>query len=257
MDGINRTSWPLYCAKRPGTMPNLAADLEGPAGIDVLLGCLGRLVWPDLAGGFALLDCLLLALGVALLRCRLKLNGCDAVIAQGFEAGGHRGSLLVAEMATQVGTLALVPQVVDVVQVPVIGAGGIADARGIVAALALGASAVQIGTAYLFHPRSTSRDAASKGIARQTCRRDCADQRFHRTARTTHPQSRHARTWPNKLGGPSFPLASGALSLSGPRQRRQVPASSCRCGPGRRQGSAASFLQANLHGSLPLTRKEC
>ena len=77
----------------------------------------------------------------------------------GFEAGGHRGIFLsddlIGDMARQVGTFALVPQVVDAVKVPVIAAGGIADARGIVAAFALGASAVQIGTAYLFCPETT------------------------------------------------------------------------------------------------------
>jgi len=79
----------------------------------------------------------------------LEAHGADAIIAQGLEAGGHRGMFLTRDLGAQVGTLALVPQVVDAVRVPVIAAGGIADARGIVAALALGASAVQIGTAYL------------------------------------------------------------------------------------------------------------
>jgi nitronate monooxygenase len=81
-------------------------------------------------------------------------HGCDAIVAQGFEAGGHRGTFLTDDVASQVGTMALVPQVVDAVKVPVIAAGGIADGRGIVAALALGASAVQIGTAYLFCPEA-------------------------------------------------------------------------------------------------------
>ncbi|MET1162945.1 MAG: nitronate monooxygenase [Pseudoxanthomonas sp.] len=81
-------------------------------------------------------------------------NGVDAVIAMGAEAGGHRGSFLTEEMSTQVGTFALVPQIVDAVSVPVIAAGGIADRRGVVAAFALGASAVQIGTAYLFTPEA-------------------------------------------------------------------------------------------------------
>ena len=84
----------------------------------------------------------------------LEQAGCDAIIAQGAEAGGHRGMFLTSDVATQVGTMALVPQVVDAVSVPVIAAGGIADARGIVAALALGASAAQIGTAYLFCPEA-------------------------------------------------------------------------------------------------------
>ena len=88
----------------------------------------------------------------------LAANGCDAIIAQGYEAGGHRGMFLGEDvlpgLATQVGTLALVPQVVDAVDVPVIAAGGITDARGIAAAFALGASAAQVGTAYLFCPEA-------------------------------------------------------------------------------------------------------
>ena len=84
----------------------------------------------------------------------LEDQGCDAIIAQGYEAGGHRGVFLTDDISTQAGTMALVPQVVDAVKVPVIAAGGIADARGIVAAFALGASAVQIGTAYLFCPEA-------------------------------------------------------------------------------------------------------
>ena len=76
-------------------------------------------------------------------------RGVDAVIAQGAEAGGHRGMFLARSVASQVGTFALVPQVVDAVRVPVIAAGAVADARGLVAAFALGAAAVQIGTAYL------------------------------------------------------------------------------------------------------------
>ena len=84
----------------------------------------------------------------------LEDRGCDAVIAMGSEAGGHRGSFLVEDMSRQIGTFALVPQVADAVRIPVIAAGGIADARGIVAAFALGAAAVQIGTAYLFCPEA-------------------------------------------------------------------------------------------------------
>jgi nitronate monooxygenase len=84
----------------------------------------------------------------------LEERGCDAIIAQGYEAGGHRGMFLTGDISTQIGTLSLVPQVVDSVKVPVIAAGGIADARGITAAFALGAAAVQIGTAYLLSPEA-------------------------------------------------------------------------------------------------------
>ena len=79
----------------------------------------------------------------------LQEAGVDAIAASGFEAGGHRGSFLRAAEDSLTGTLSLVPQVVDIVDVPVIAAGGIGDARGIIAALALGADAVQMGTVFL------------------------------------------------------------------------------------------------------------
>src|ERR1700758_2051569 len=79
----------------------------------------------------------------------LQEAGVDAIVASGFEAGGHRGSFLRSAEDSLTGTFSLVPQVVDAVDVPVIAAGGIGDARGVVAAMALGAEAVQIGTAFL------------------------------------------------------------------------------------------------------------
>ena len=84
----------------------------------------------------------------------LASRGCDAVIAQGTEAGGHRAMFLSKSVSEQAGTMSLVPQIVDAINVPVIAAGGIADGRGIAAAFALGASGVQIGTAYLFTDES-------------------------------------------------------------------------------------------------------
>jgi nitronate monooxygenase len=95
----------------------------------------------------------------------LEENGADAIIAQGAEAGGHRGMFLTDDIAEQPGTFALVPQVVDAVKVPVIAAGGIADGRGIAAAFALGASGVQIGTAYLRCPESKLIAAARTALA--------------------------------------------------------------------------------------------
>ena len=96
----------------------------------------------------------------------------DAIIAQGLEAGGHRGMFLSDDLTTQVGTFALVPQIVKAVSVPVIAAGGIADAAGVAAALALGAAAVQIGTAYLLCPEATTsavhRAALASDAARHT-----------------------------------------------------------------------------------------
>lgn len=89
--------------------------------------------------------------------CWLEARGADAIIAQGLEAGGHRGHFLATDIRLQAGTFALLPRIVDAVRVPVIAAGGIADRRGVAAAFELGASAVQIGTAYLCcHEATTS-----------------------------------------------------------------------------------------------------
>ena len=95
----------------------------------------------------------------------LEAHGCDVVIAQGAEAGGHRGMFLTEDVAAQPGTMALVPRVVDAVTLPVIAAGGIADSRGIIAALALGASAAQIGTAYLLCPEALTSAAHRRALA--------------------------------------------------------------------------------------------
>lgn len=141
----------------------------------------------------------------------LEAHGCDAIIAQGAEAGGHRGMFLGRAVETQVGTFALVPQVVDAVRVPVIAAGGIADARGIVAALALGAAAVQIGTAYLRCPESLASPLHRKALAAA---------QDHETVLTNIFTGRPARGFVNRiirdLGAirpdvPEFPLATGAM----------------------------------------------
>ncbi len=142
----------------------------------------------------------------------LEEHGCDAIIAQGYEAGGHRGMFLSTDISTQLGTMALVPQVVDAVTVPVIAAGGIADARGIVAAFALGASAVQLGTVYLFCP-----EARISPVHREMLRRSRDDE----TALTNVFTGRPARSIVNRLmrelgpvspDAPDFPLAAEAVT---------------------------------------------
>src|SRR2546428_466043 len=141
----------------------------------------------------------------------LEARGVDAVIAQGNEAGGHRGTFLSDDIATQAGTFALVPQVVDAVNVPVIAAGGISDARGIAAAFALGASGVQMGTAFLFCPEA--KISALHRTAFETPRDDA-------TALTNVMTGRPARGFSNRLMrdlGPvsetarEFPLAAAAV----------------------------------------------
>src|SRR5215831_19246594 len=86
----------------------------------------------------------------------LEARGVDVIIAQGVEAGGHRGMFLSDDVTTQIGTIALLPQIVRAVKTPVIAAGGIADAKGVAAALSLGAIGVQVGTAYLLCPEATT-----------------------------------------------------------------------------------------------------
>jgi nitronate monooxygenase len=96
----------------------------------------------------------------------LAARGCDAIIAQGLEAGGHRGLFLTGDLATQLPTIALVPLIVDAVSVPVIASGGIMDSRGIAAAFALGADGVQMGTAYLFCPEAAISSAHREALHR-------------------------------------------------------------------------------------------
>lgn len=142
----------------------------------------------------------------------LEAQGVDAVIAQGIEAGGHRGMFLTADPTTQVGTMALVPQVVRAVKVPVIAAGGIADAGGVAAALSLGAIAAQVGTAYLLCPEATTsavhRAALTSAAARHTALTNVFTGRLargivNRIVRELGPVSAAA---------PAFPLATAAMA---------------------------------------------
>jgi len=142
----------------------------------------------------------------------LEAHGVDAIIAQGVEAGGHRGMFLTDDLTTQSGTFALVPQVVRAVKLPVIAAGGIADARGVAAARALGAAAVQVGTAFLLCPEATTSPVHRAALA--------SPQAEH-TALTNLFSGRPARGIVNRLmrergplnpALPAFPLAGAALA---------------------------------------------
>jgi nitronate monooxygenase len=146
----------------------------------------------------------------------LEARGADIIIAQGYEAGGHRGTFLSHNSksfsSSQAGTLALVPQVVDAVKVPVVAAGGIADGRGIAAAFVLGAAGTQLGTAYLQCP-----EAATSKLHREAVRHAQSDSTFLTNVFTGRP----ARLLTNRLalatgpiadGLPDFPLPMGALT---------------------------------------------
>ncbi len=169
----------------------------------------------------------------------LEAAGADAIIAQGAEAGGHRGTLEPPFDKGLVGTFALVPQVVDAVKVPVIAAGGIADGRGIAAAFALGASGVQIGTAFLTCPES--------GIARLY--HDALLRSGDDSSRVTRTISgRPARGLRNRYvaemedmedAALAFPLQYSLTGRCRPRRARRAPTNISPCGPARPSPSTA------------------
>jgi len=142
----------------------------------------------------------------------LERHGVDAIIAQGVEAGGHRGMFLGDDLTTQAGTLALLPQMVRAVRVPVIAAGGIADARGVAAVIALGAAGAQVGTAYLLCPEATTSAVHRAALASDASRH---------TALTNLFTGRPARGIVNRVmrelgpmsdAPPAFPLATSAIA---------------------------------------------
>jgi nitronate monooxygenase len=142
----------------------------------------------------------------------LQERGVDAIIAQGMEAGGHRGIFLSDDLTTQVGTFALVRQIVREVKVPVIAAGGIADAEGVAAAMALGAAAAQVGTAYLLCPEATTSAIHRAALASPAARHTAVTNLFtgrpargivNRVIREVGPMNGEA---------PAFPLATSAIT---------------------------------------------
>jgi nitronate monooxygenase len=142
----------------------------------------------------------------------LEGRGVDAIIAQGLEAGGHRGMFLSNDLTTQVGTLALVRQIVQTVRIPVIAAGGIADAAGVAAAIALGASGVQVGTAYLLCPEATT-----SAVHRAALESDAAGHTAVTNVFTGRPARGIANRFMREVGpmsavAPPFPLAAAAVA---------------------------------------------
>lgn len=142
----------------------------------------------------------------------LEERGVDAIIAQGLEAGGHRGIFLTRDLSTQMGTFALLPQVIRAVRCPVIAAGGIADARGIRAAMALGAAGVQMGTVFLLCPEATTRPVHREALKSPHARHTALTNLFsggpargimNRVMRELGPLSDVA---------PAFPLATSAIA---------------------------------------------
>ena len=142
----------------------------------------------------------------------LQAQGVDAVIAQGLEAGGHRGHFLSDELSRQLGSFALLPQLVAALKVPVIAAGGIATAEGVAAALALGAAGVQVGTGYLLCPEATTSAVHRAALKAESSRH---------TALTNLFTGRPARSIVNRLMrehgpisalAPAFPLAVAAVA---------------------------------------------
>jgi nitronate monooxygenase len=142
----------------------------------------------------------------------LEAHGADAIIAQGLEAGGHRGMFLTDDLTTQISTFALLPQIVAAVKVPVIAAGGIADANGVAVAMQLGAAGVQIGTAYMLCDEATT-----SAPHRAALKSDAAQH----TALTNIFTGRPARGIVNRVmreigamcaTAPEFPLATSAIA---------------------------------------------
>src|SRR5437762_360021 len=140
----------------------------------------------------------------------LEAHGVNVIVAQGVEAGGHRGMFLSDDLTTQVGTFALLPQIVRAVKLPVVAAGGIADAQGVAAAMALGAAGVQIGTAYLLCPEATISAIHRAALKSKEARH---------TALTNVFTGRPARSIVNRFirevgpisaDAPAFPLAGNA-----------------------------------------------
>ena len=142
----------------------------------------------------------------------LEAQGVDVIIAQGLEAGGHRGIFLSEDLSTQVGTFALLPQIVRAVKVPVIAAGGIADAKGVAAATALGAAGAQLGTAFLLCPESTTSTVHRAALKSEAARHTALTNIFTGRAARGIVNRIIREIGPMSAAAPAFPLATAAIA---------------------------------------------
>jgi nitronate monooxygenase len=208
--GIDASTIPAGPGRRPFSAEALAVLEEfRPAVVSFHFG----LPSEDLLRGVRAIGAKVLACATTVEEARwLDAHGVDAIVAQGSEAGGHRGMFLSKSLDTQLGTFALLPQVVQAVKVPVVAAGGIADGSGVAAAFALGAVAVQVGTAYLLCPEATT-----SAVHRAALKSEAAGL----TALTNLFSGGAARGIVNRImkelgainaAAPPFPLASAAIA---------------------------------------------
>jgi len=142
----------------------------------------------------------------------LEAHGADVIIAQGLEAGGHRGHFLSRDLTRQMGTFALVPQLVHEVKVPVVAAGGIADSRGVTAVMALGAVGVQPGTAYLLCPEATTGPIHRAALQSDGARRTALTNLFSGGAARGIMNRAMRELGPMNDIAPEFPLAAAAMA---------------------------------------------
>ena len=159
----------------------------------------------------------------------LAARGVDAIIAQGWEAGGHAGRFLADPPDEQMGLLALLPQIVDAVSVPVIAAGGIGDARGIAAAFLLGATAVQLGTAYLHCPESLIGPEHRAGLTGEAAEHTAFTNLYSGGLARGLPTPADRRARADPRGGAAFPAGQPRAGAARPQAH---------AGPGRPRGSA-------------------
>lgn len=143
----------------------------------------------------------------------LEARGADAIIAQGLEAGGHRGHFLSDDLTEQLGTFSLLPQIIAAVDIPVIAAGGIVDARTVRAAMAMGASAVQVGTAYLLCPECTTSDIHRAALQSEAAQHTALTNLFTGRPARGIMNRFMAELGPINNAAPDFPLASSAVAV--------------------------------------------